>query len=164
MTVDSQGRRYLPVGLDLREAECLVVGGGRIGTHKALTLVRAGARVTVVAPEVAQDLSAAIEKGQIQWRRESFREDHVRGIRLVVAAADDARVNAAVVQASAAQGVLVCDASSAARSQVIFGALLDTDDLTIAVFSDGQAPSRSRHMRDRIARWLDEASPAEETL
>ncbi len=42
--------RFLPVGLDVRGQRCLVVGGGGVGTRKALTLARVGADVTVIAP------------------------------------------------------------------------------------------------------------------
>ena len=43
--------KYLPVGLDVRGRICIVVGGGHIGTRKAVNLLRAGAEVTVVSPE-----------------------------------------------------------------------------------------------------------------
>ena len=51
---------------------------------------------------------------------------------------------------------LVCDASSAERSQVIFGALLEGADVTIAVFTGGRDPARAKRTRDRIAGLLDQ--------
>jgi siroheme synthase (precorrin-2 oxidase/ferrochelatase) len=50
--------------------------------------------------------------------------------------------------------VLACDASSAERSQVIFGALLQRDELTVAVFTDGNDPAHARQTRDQIADLL----------
>jgi siroheme synthase (precorrin-2 oxidase/ferrochelatase) len=70
---------------------------------------------------------------------------------LVVAATDDDARNAAVVEAAARNGALVCDASSAERSQVIFGALLEDEDVTIAVFTGGRDPAQARRTRDQIA-------------
>lgn len=146
--------RFLPVGLDVRGKKCLIVGGGSVGTRKALTLVRSGAEVTVISPEVTTELGDQIEAGHIRWVKDSFRDEHVSGPFLVVAATDDEALNAAVGRRAVSRGALVCDASSADRSQVIFGALLKTDDVSVAVFTDGRDPARARQTRDRIADLL----------
>ena len=152
MTSDSTDTlRFLPVGLDVRGKNCLVVGGGGVGTRKALTLRRAGAIVTVISPAVAGELAEQIEAGHIRWLQDSFQEDHLRGAFLVVVATDDEALNAAVVRLAVQSGALVCDASSAERSEVIFGALLQWEDVTIAVFTDGRDPAQARRTRDQIA-------------
>ena len=143
--------RFLPIGLDVRDKDCLVVGGGRVGTRKATTLAHAGALVTVVAPTITDDLAEQIEAGRVKWVKDSFRGAHVDGAFFAVAATDDEALNAAVVQAAVQNGALACDASSAERSQVIFGALLEGDDVTIAVFTGGRDPAEARRTRDRIA-------------
>ena len=78
---------------------------------------------------------------------------------LTVAATNDDDRNAAVVRAAIRNGALACDASSAERSQVIFGALHQHDDTTIAVFTDGHDPSRARRTRDQIANLLAKERP-----
>ena len=54
------------------------------------------------------------------------------------------------------RGVLTCDASSAERSEFIFGALHRGNGLAVAVFTDGADPSLARNTRDRIAAFLSE--------
>jgi siroheme synthase-like protein len=153
MTIEaSDGPRFLPLGLDVRGRRCLVVGGGAVGTRKSLTLARAGAVVTVVSPTVTDELTEQIDAGRIHWVRDAFRNTQVHGVFLTVAATDDEAHNAAVVQAAVEHGSLVCDASSVERSAVIFGALLEEDDVTIAVFTDGRDPGRARSTRDEIAK------------
>ena len=149
---------FLPVGLDVRGKHCFVVGGGDVGTRKALTLARAGASVTVICPTATAQLAEQIEAGRIRWVNESFREEHLTGAFLVVAATDDKALNAAVGQVADKCGALICDASSAQRSQVIFAASLHRDDVTVAVLTDGRDPTLARQTRDRIARLL--AQPA----
>ena len=152
MTSDpSETLRFLPVGLDVQSKNCLVVGGGSVGTRKAITLSHAGAVVTVVSPAVTDELAEQIDAGRVRWVRDSFREEHVGGAFLAVAATDDDERNAAVIQAAVQNRVLVCDASSAERSQVIFGALLEGEDVTIAVFTGGRDPALARRTRDQIA-------------
>ena len=156
MSGDSSNRlRFLPVGLDVRGKRCLIVGGGDVGTRKALTLWRAGAAVTVVSPALTAKLTEQVEAGRLRWVREKFREEHLDGAFLVVAATDDEDSNAVVVRLAVRAGLPVCDASSAERSSVIFGALLQRDDVTVAVFTDGRDPAQSRRTRDRIADLLD---------
>lgn len=157
MTSDSSDElRFLPVGLDVQGKSCLVVGGGGVGTRKVLTLVRAGADVTVISPTLTDELTEQIDAGRVRWVKDTFREEHLGGAFLVVAATDDNPLNAAVVQAAVRRGVLVCDASSAERSGVIFGALLQGDDMTVAVFTDGRDPAQARRIRDQIADLLGE--------
>jgi siroheme synthase-like protein len=146
--------KFLPLGIDLREAACTVVGGGAVATRKVLTLLRAGAEVTVVSPKVTAALAHEIESGRVRWRRERFAARHVAEARLVVMATEDAAVNAAGVRLARERLALVCDASSARRTGVIFGALLERDGMTIAAFTDGVDPARSRRTRNRIAELL----------
>lgn len=146
--------RFLPVGLDVRGKSCLVIGGGRIGTRKATTLARAGAIVTVVSPTITEELAAQVEARRVRWVSEVLRKKHVVGAFLVVAATDDESLNAAAVRTAAQCGALVCDASSAERSQVIFGALCQDNEVTVAVFTHGRDPARARRTRDQIADCL----------
>jgi uroporphyrin-III C-methyltransferase/precorrin-2 dehydrogenase/sirohydrochlorin ferrochelatase len=148
--------RFLPVGLCVEGRKCLVIGGGKIGTRKVGTLLKAGAVVTVVSPTVSEQLLPRIEAGQVAWQEGPFRDEHLADIFLVVAATDNQTVNSAVVRAAAERGILICDASRAERSEVIFGALLETGDVTVAVFSGGRDPSASRRTRDRIAELMSE--------
>ena len=149
--------RFLPVGLDVHGKKCLVVGGGSVGARKVANLVRAGAKVTVVSPTVTEDLSDEIKSGRACWVQESFRDEHMDGVLIVVAATDDPAVNARIASCACECGALICDASSAERSQVIFGALYQADDeVTVAVFTDGRDPAKARRTRDLIARFLGE--------
>lgn len=149
--------RFLPLALDIRARNCLVVGGGNVGTRKAKTLARAGAHVTVVSPEVTAELAHEIEAGHITWLQESFRAEHVcNACCLVVMSTGNHVLNAAGALLATQEHALACDASSAENSQVIFGAMLEEDGVTVATFTDGRDPKRARQVRDRIARALAE--------
>ncbi|MFC1500366.1 bifunctional precorrin-2 dehydrogenase/sirohydrochlorin ferrochelatase [Candidatus Zixiibacteriota bacterium] len=147
-------RRFLPIGLTVSGKECLVVGGGDVGTRKVRNLLDAGARVTVVSPVITDELSDLAGSGDVRWLEEVFRADHLDGMFLAVASTDDRTGNEEVVHAARESGVLICDASSSDSTQVIFGALLEDDGITVAVFSDGRDPGQARRMRDRISDLL----------
>jgi precorrin-2 dehydrogenase/sirohydrochlorin ferrochelatase len=143
--------RYLPIGLDVRGRICIVVGGGRIGTRKAINLLGAGAAVTVVSPVATEAVAALASTGELRWRKRPAQEGDLEGAFLAVIASDNEELNARLVRSAKNGGVLVCDASSADRTEVIFGALHHGSDTTLAVFTDGQDPSLARKIRDRIA-------------
>ena len=146
--------RFLPLALDMRDKRCVIVGGGAVGTRKAHTLVRSGADVTVISPSLTPSLAELAEAGQIRWQEGTYRDEYVRTAFLVIAATSDETLNATIVRLATQNGALACDASSADRSGVIFGALLEEDDATIAVFTDGRAPAHARRTRDQIAHLL----------
>jgi siroheme synthase-like protein len=156
--------RFLPVGLDLRDRPCIVLGGGPVGTRKVHSLLKAGARVAVVSPEVTPELATEIEAGRVRWTKTPFQPADIEGAHVVVIATDDPEANERAAQVARRQGSLVCDATAGERSDLIFGALLEEDDLTIATFTDGRDPGRARRTRDAIAGWLadplDGAPPA----
>jgi len=148
--------QFLPLGIDVRGKGCLVVGGGPVGTRKATTLLRAGARVTVVAPTITDELRTLVTGGTVRWIEGPYQHPHMEGAFLVVAATDDVRLNATVTADAAGMGALACDASSGQASQVIFGALLQRDGTTIAVFTDGRDPAAARRTRDQVAECIEQ--------
>jgi siroheme synthase (precorrin-2 oxidase/ferrochelatase) len=48
---------HLPLVLELQGIRCLIVGAGRVAERKIAALLRAGARVKVVAPRATQRIS-----------------------------------------------------------------------------------------------------------
>lgn len=150
--------KYLPVGLDIRDKTCVVVGGGPIGTRKVRNLLKAGGSVVLVSPEATPDLMKLVAEGTILWARESYRREHLYGAFLAVVATDRPELNAQVVEDAGLAGALVCDASSADRSEFIFGALEKGEGFTVAVFTDGENPAAARSVRDRIATLMREGS------
>ena len=148
--------KYLPLGLDLRDRICIVVGGGQVGGRKAIQLARAGASVRVIAPAVSEEVGRLAEAGEMAWMRREYREGDMDGAFLVVSATDDPNTNARIVEEATGTGLLICDASSASRSQVIFGALHEGQGITLAIFTDGRDPSLARRTRDRIAALKEE--------
>ena len=151
--------RYLPLAINLRGVRCLVVGGGRIGTRKALMLANAGANVTVLCPQISARLRERLEPERLEWRQGEYDASHLEGHTLVVAATDDSPLNLRIGRETEARGVLSCVVSCAASSRVIFPAVCRKNGVTLAVHTDGRDCRRSQAVRDRIAAALAGNSP-----
>ncbi len=150
-----RGSPFLTLGLDFTGWKCLVVGGGHIGTRKALTLLEHGAKVTVCSPRIDPGLRRAVEEKRLTWKRGGYTRARLRGVRLVVAATHDAALNLRISEDAEERGILCCIVSARTKTRVLFPATHTQDELTIAVHSQGRSPRHSVAVRDQIARWMD---------
>ena len=141
---------YLPVFLQLRAARAVIVGGGRIAARKADLLLRAGARVTVVAPQLHEDLGSRAAAGELTHLAESFAPAHLDGAAIAIAATGRKDVNTAVAEACRVRNVPLNVVDDASLSTFIFPAIIDRSPVIVAVGSGGQAPVLARWVRGRI--------------
>jgi hydroxymethylbilane synthase len=157
-------KHYLPLGINMEGLKCLVVGGGRVGARKALTLAQNGAAVTVMSPEVSEKLRKSIEAGAIRWKQGEYSPSHLGGYSLVVAATSEAALNIAIGRDAEARHMLSCVVSPGRCSRVIFPATCREGNITVAVHSNGRDCGTSRKVRDRIAGLLKRRRPAPQQL
>ena len=85
--------RYYPVHLDIQNRNCLVVGGGAVGTRKIVTLLDCGANVTVISLVVSDQLRDFAISGLIKLRERPYQSGDLDGMFLVIGATDDERLN-----------------------------------------------------------------------
>ena len=145
---------YLPIFLQLRDRPVLVVGGGRVAARKVDLLRRTGARITVVAPEIADDLRELAARGEVQYVESIFLREHVTGTAAVVAATGLIEVNAAVSAAAREQNIPVNVVDDPNVSTFIFPAIVDRSPILIAISSGGQAPVLARRVRAQMEAFL----------
>ena len=150
-----------PVFLKLADRPVVVVGGGAVATSKLGALVEAGARVTVVAPEVAP----AIAGSGVTVRRRPFEASDLDDAWLVVAAAPPA-VNHEVAAAAETRHLFVNAVDDPPNASVYLGGVVRRGGVTVAISSDGRAPALAGLIRqaletllpeDEVARWLSVA-------
>ncbi|MDH5221216.1 MAG: siroheme synthase CysG [Betaproteobacteria bacterium] len=141
---------FLPVFLDLREQPCLVVGGGEVAARKSALLLRAGARVTVLAPQLGAALAAQGAAGRVAHRAGSFRDEDLEGYALVIAATSDQAVNRAVAAAARARRMPVNVVDQPALCSFILPSIIERAPITVAVSSGGASPVLARLLRARL--------------
>jgi len=145
---------YLPVFLDLRERLTVVVGGGAVALRKVELLLRAGARVRVVAPRLHPELVLYRDAGRIEVRNLAFEAGQLEGAALVIAATDRMDVNHAVAAAGSARGVFVNVVDDGSASSCIMPAIVDRSPIIVAVGSSGQSPTLVRRVRTQLEALL----------
>ena len=141
---------FLPILLDVREQPCLVVGGGDVAARKAALLVRAGARVTVLAPALGAAFDADFAAGRIAHHTASFRDGDLSGYAVVIAASSDDALNRAVAAAAKARRIPVNVVDQPALCSFILPSIIERAPLIVAVSSGGASPVLARLLRARL--------------
>jgi siroheme synthase-like protein len=148
--------RYYPIYLDLKERDVLVVGGGAIAEGKTLQLVEAGARVTVVSPELTEALRAAADRNEISYLNGFFVEENLNGMFLVVSATDDRKVNEKVAKAAGERGLLCNVVDQPDLCNFITPALITRGELQISVSTGGGSPTLTQRVKREVAALIGE--------
>lgn len=139
-----------PVILDLRGRAVLMVGAGPIAARKMQGLLAAGAVVTVVSPQISDDVEALGIPAE-RVRRRAYEPADLDGHQLVMTATNVPAVNAAVAADAMARGIWVNSADDPANCSFILPAIHRQGDVTVAVSTGGAAPALAQYVRDRIA-------------
>ena len=146
-----------PIFADLRGRRVLVVGGGVVAERKVEALLRAEARVRVVAPTFTPVLTSWAEDAMVEAHRRDFAEIDLEGAWLIIAATADAKLNARVATLGESRQIFVNVVDDAALSHFQVPAVIDRSPVIIAVSSGGEAPMLARLLREKLEAWLDPA-------
>ncbi len=147
---------WLPLQINVRHRPCLIVGGGEVAARKCEWLLRAGAKVILIAPRLHSILQERLDRKEIVYHAGEFAE-HAALILdsvLVIAATNQPEVNREISFQAKRQGVWVNVVDNSHESSVIFPAVIDRSPITVAVGSSGQSPVLARLIKAQIERQL----------
>jgi precorrin-2 dehydrogenase/sirohydrochlorin ferrochelatase len=139
--------KYYPVHLDINNRDCLVVGGGGVGTRKVKTLLDCGARVTVVSLKVSPRLQDLAASGDIILAQRSYQSDDLCGMFLVIGATNDEKLNKQISSDANRLNILCNIADRPAICNFILPSIVDRDDLVITISTSGQSPALAKKLR-----------------
>jgi precorrin-2 dehydrogenase/sirohydrochlorin ferrochelatase len=152
--VNGRQMRYYPAYLDIEDRCCLVVGGGAVGTRKVETLLRCGARVRVVSPEVSPGLERLAEAGEINLERRTVLDSDMDDAFLVFGATDDPELNRRLHRKARERGRLCNIADQPDLCSFVLPSVVSRGDLTIAVSTSGKSPALAKHIRTRLEKMF----------
>ncbi len=140
----------LPLFLEMRHRPCLVVGGGATAARKVSTLLRAGATVTVIAPELAPELVRRVQAGELVHQARPFMTEDIQGQRLIIAATNDRAVNRRIAELAQAADIPVNVVDDPESCTFILPSIVDRSPVTVAISSGKTSPVLARLLRTRL--------------
>jgi siroheme synthase-like protein len=147
-----------PIFLRLAGRAVVLVGGGRVAASKLEGLLRGGANVTVVAPEIRSEL----EREGVTLLKREFEPSDLDGAWFAVAAATPA-ANRQVADAAEERRIFVNAVDDPASASAYAGGVFRRGSLTVAISTNGDAPALAGLLReglealvpDEIETWLE---------
>lgn len=143
-----------PVVLRIVGRRCVVVGGGDVATRKVGALIRDGAELLVVAPDVSEEIERLAETGGMTVERRPFEPADLDDAFLAFAATDSRAVNQQVANEARARGILVNVADDPEACDFTVPAIVRRKDITLAISTGGRSPAFARYLREQLSDWL----------
>ena len=142
---------YFPFFVDIDGRNGLIVGGGKIALHKLQKLLPYEPVLKIVAPEISVDLKQIALENNICVIERLFERSDLTQMYFVIAASDNADVNAEIGKLCREQNILVNVVDNKELCSFLFPSLVKMGNLSIGISTEGTSPEIAAEMRSRIA-------------
>lgn len=139
-----------PMFMKLEGRPVLVVGAGRVGEPKIRSLLRAGARVRVVAPHATPRVKSWAGAGKIDWVARRFAARDLRGAVLAVVATPSREVNDNVARLARRRRIPVNVVDDPERCDFYYPAVIRRGPLLVAISTEGRSPAMAKRLRRHL--------------
>ncbi|GAC1515823.1 MAG: hypothetical protein NVS1B4_07910 [Gemmatimonadaceae bacterium] len=145
----------IPVVIDGASVTALIVGGGRVGTRRAMSFLTAGAAVVVVAPVISDTLTREERAtSRLTLLRRRYSADDIQVATLVVASTNDRALNSRIAGDARKAHRLVSVADAPDECTLVMATAHRVGQLVIGVMAGG-VPRAAMRIRDAIAERFD---------
>ena len=153
---------YFPMFVDMTERECLIVGGGNVAYRKVMVMLDFGAKVTVVAEDICEELRKLIagDRANNGWFssdaaaritiiKRKFEQKDCDGMEMVIAATDDNALNHEIAEYCKAKDIMVNAVDQKADCSFIFPSYIKEKNLVAAFSSGGNSPVLTQYLKGK---------------
>ena len=151
---------WFPLFVNLKNKKVLVIGGGKVAFKKIIKIMEYEADITVIAENIAEEKLLELKNLKIENNRKIENnkdeiEKLVKEYFFVIATTDNEELNENIAEICDSKGILINNASSKTKMNVMFGGIVKNDEFQIAVSTSGKNCRRSRAMKSEIQKILD---------
>lgn len=142
--------KLFPMFLKLSSRSCLVVGAGTIAETKIASLLEAGAKIRVVAPEATPQVRSWAQSKAIEWHPRLFQPEDLEGMFLVVAATSSNKLHERIFALASQRGVLCNIVDVPELCDFYYPSVVQRGALQIAISTAGQSPALAQRLRKEL--------------
>ena len=151
----------IPLYIEFKGKNVLVIGGGGVGTLRAKKFIEAGANVKVLSLDFSDELRKLEKEGKVKLIRsdafnEKLLEDLIPKSDLVVVAIPNLKINDIVWRIAKKCKTLVNLANDAERTEVVVPFEDEVEGIRFAVTTEGKSGIVARKVKEAFRKLLEE--------
>lgn len=150
------GKPYFPMFVDLSEKKVYVVGAGTIAKRRIRSFVEFTNHLTVIAPEVNPELNKMEQSGQITILRKKYESRDIYDADMVIAAANDHKINEDIYRVCQERGILVNVCSDKKKCDFYFPGLVKRDNVVVGINASGSDQKKAKTLTEKIGEMIKE--------
>ena len=144
-----------PVFIDLSTKHVVVVGAGKIAARRVAVLTQFTPHITVIAPEVHSDIEALAAAGRLRLIRRTYETTDINDADIVLAATDDAELNATICNDCRLRDIPVNASSDRALCDYYFPGIVRKGNIVIGVTASGEDHTCAKRVTEQIRNILN---------
>lgn len=146
--------QYFPLFVNTQSLNVLIIGGGEVASRKLDLLARTKAHITLIAPDVTQDVVNYSQAGRITLLKRKAAFADIANIDLLYLATADEQLNIEYANLAKSKGIWANVVDNPTYCQFITPSIVDRGKLVVAISTAGAAPVFARTIRSRLETLL----------
>ncbi|MDR1738062.1 MAG: bifunctional precorrin-2 dehydrogenase/sirohydrochlorin ferrochelatase [Candidatus Symbiothrix sp.] len=142
----NDGLTFLPISVNITRRKIMIIGGGKVGYHKASILHRFTSEATVVSPQFHKGFDAL----PFVLIKKEYEKKDIEGAFLIYVCTENEELNARIKKDAESLGILTSVCDNPTLCDFISPAIYKQENITIAVSSNAQDVRLSVNIRDQI--------------
>ena len=122
--------------------------------RKVHSLLKAGALVRIISPNLTQNLKKLAGQNRISWTASRYQKRYIQNSFLLIAAVSDKKINSKISQDAQKAEILINVVDSPEESSFIVPSHISRGDLIISISTSGKAPALSKRIRKDLTKLL----------
>ncbi len=149
--------KYYPMMINIKDKNCLVVGGGNVAFRKINELMEYGGKVNLVSKEINENINLLVENKSIMYIGDKYKSEYIKDAFIVIAATNNREINFQISMDCAQKDILVNVVDDLESSKFIVPAKVKRGNLTITVSTNGKCPFYSKILRKKLELQFDDS-------
>lgn len=146
---------YVPLVLKTNGLNVLVIGGGKVGTKRALKFKKYGANVTVFSIDFSEELLSKKEDiNLVRYDASNITEEDLKKFDIIITATNDRVLNRKICNISKKLKILCNNPTDIESSRFIYPLFYNDGMIMIAVTTFGASSLVSKYILERVSELI----------
>ncbi len=144
--MEKENLNFLPVSINITNRKIMIIGGGKVGYHKASILSRFTDKAIIISPQFHEGFNSL----PFTLIKKEYQKNDLENVFLVYICTENEELNAQIKKDADALGVLASVCDNPSLCDFISPAIYKKNNVTIAVSSNARNVHQSIYIRNQI--------------